>query len=253
LSVDEAIDELYGSSLDEFVTTRARVAKAVRDAGDPDGAQAIAKLRKPTVAAWVLNQLSRRHRRDVDLLLDAGHRLREAQAGALAGDESSGFESARRAELEARRRLQGHARLISQERGRTSPAVLDQVDESLRAAAISEDGRELLARGRFVEPIRAEGFDVVSRIAEAAEPRRASSRQAQAQHGRREAEAALEEARSKLREAERAAREAEQQAGRLDAESRRARKAADAARADADLAAGLVEAAERRLRQRRGR
>jgi hypothetical protein len=179
--------------------------------------------------------------------------LREAQAGALAGDESSGFESARRAELEARRRLQGNARLISQERGRTSPAVLDQVDESLRAAAISEDGRELLARGRFVEPIRAEGFDVVSRIAAAAEPRRASSRQAQAQHGRREAEAALEEARSKLREAERAAREAEQQAGRLDAESRRARKAADAARADADLAAGLVEAAERRLRQRRGR
>jgi hypothetical protein len=201
----------------------------------------------------VLNQLSRRHRRDVDLLLDAGHRLREAQAGALAGDESSGFESARRAELEARRRLQGNARLISQERGRTSPAVLDQVDESLRAAAISEDGRELLARGRFVEPIRAEGFDVVSRIAEAAEPRRASWRQAQAQHGRREAEAALDEARSKLREAERAAREAEQQAGRLDAESRRARKAADAARADADLAAGLVEAAERRLRQRRGR
>ena len=36
-----------------------------------------------TVAAWVLNRLARQHRRDVDLLLDAGHRLREAQAGAL--------------------------------------------------------------------------------------------------------------------------------------------------------------------------
>jgi hypothetical protein len=224
----------------------------VRDAGDQDAARAIAKLRKPTAAAWVLNQLSRRHRRDVDILLDAGHRLREAQAGALAGEAGSGFERARKAELEARRSLKGKAQLISQERGRTSAAVLDQVEESLRAAAISENGRELLARGRFLEPIRAEGFDVVSRIAAAAEPRR-TPRRSKAQDEGREADATLEKARSKLREAERAAREAERDADRVQAESARARRSADGARAEADLAAAEVEAAERRVRQRRGR
>lgn len=252
MSVDEAIDELYGASPDEFVATRARIAKKVRDAGDEESAQTIAKLRKPTAAAWVLNQLSRRHRRDVDLLLDAGHRLREAQAGALAGGEGSGFEAARKAELEARRRLRGKAEQIAQERGRTSTAVLGQVEESLRAAAISEDGRELLARGRFVEPIRAEGFDVVSRIAATAEPRRATPR-AKAQDERREAEAALEQTRSKLREAETAAREAERNADRLEADSVRARTSAAEARAEAERAATDVEAAEERVRELRGR
>ena len=87
MDLDEAIDELYGASLDEFVAERTRLAKELRDAGNREEAQAVAKLRKPNVAAWVLNQLARRNRREIDLLLDAGHRLREAQAGAMAGQE----------------------------------------------------------------------------------------------------------------------------------------------------------------------
>jgi hypothetical protein len=248
VTLDEALDELYGAPLAAFVAERKRLAKEL----PAEERDAFTALRKPSVAAWTLNQLARRHRRDVDLLLDAGHRLREAQAGALDGGEGSGFETARKAELEARRGLKGKAQLISQERGRTSTAVLDQVEESLRAAAISEDGRELLARGRFVEPIRAEGFDVVSRIAAAADPRR-TPRSAKARDERREAEAGLEQARSKLRDAEQAAREAERNADRLDAESARARRSAADARAEAELAAADVEAAERRVKRLRGR
>jgi len=166
LNLEEAIDQLYGAGLDAFVAERRRLVDEARGAGDRDAARAIAGLRKPTVAAWVLNQLSRRHRRDVDLILDAGQRLRDAQAGLLAGEEPAGFEDARKTELESLRRLKAHAeRLMSSERGQTSAAVLRQVEESLRAAAVSESGRELLARGRFVEPIRAEGFDVLNQIA----------------------------------------------------------------------------------------
>src|SRR6266536_1742685 len=102
MSLDEAIDELYGADLDDFVAERARLAKGLREEGDGAGAQTMAKLRKPSVAAWILNQLARRNRREVDLLLDAGHRLREAQAGALSGAERDAFEQARKTERASR-------------------------------------------------------------------------------------------------------------------------------------------------------
>jgi len=219
LNLEEAIDQLYGAGLDAFVAERRRLVDEARGAGDRDEARAIAGLRKPTVAAWVLNQLSRRHRRDVDLLLDAGHRLRDAQAGLLAGEEPAGFEDARKTEL-----------------------------ESLRAAAVSESGRELLARGRFVEPIRAEGFHVLNQIAAAARPRAASRKRARPDE-RREAEAALRQATAKLRDAERAARDAELEADRLHADSVRARKTAEGLRARAERAAADVQAAEERVRR----
>ena len=161
MDLEVATDELYAAGLDEFVSERSRLAKALREAGRTEDAQAFAKLRKPTVPAWVLNQLSRRSRRDVDLLLDAGHRLREAQAVALAGKEKDEFERARKTERDALRTLNKEAeRLLIAERGGASASVLNQVGEALRAAAISETGRETLARGRFTEPMRAEGFDV---------------------------------------------------------------------------------------------
>ena len=148
MSLDEALDELYAASLDEFVAERKRLAKQL----DGHDAKTVAALRKPNVAAWALNQLSRRNRRDVDLLLDAGHRLRQAQAGVLRGEERQSFEQARRTESDALKRLTAAAEsLLRAERGSTSSAVLSQVNEGLRAAAISEDGRELLARGRFTE------------------------------------------------------------------------------------------------------
>jgi hypothetical protein len=253
LNLEKAIDELYGVGLESFVAERGRLVEEARGAGHGEEARAIAGLRKPTVAAWVLNQLSRRHRRDVDLLLDAGHRLRDAQAGLLAGEAPAGFEDARKTELESLRRLKAHAeQLMSSERGQASTATLRQVEESLRAAAVSESGRELLARGRFVEPIHAEGFDVINQIAAGARPRAASRKQARPDE-RREAEAALRQATSKLRDAERAARDAELEAERLQADSARARKAAEGLRARADRAAAGVQAAEERVRQSRRR
>ena len=66
MNLEEAIDELYGAGFDAFVAERRRLVEEARGAGDRDEARAIAGLRKPTVAA--------------------GHRLRDAQAGLLAGE-----------------------------------------------------------------------------------------------------------------------------------------------------------------------
>jgi hypothetical protein len=237
VTFDEALDELYGAPLDEFVAERTRLAKKL----DGDDAGAFAKVRKPNVAAWVLNQLARRERRDVDLLLDAGHRLRQAQAGVLRGAEKTAFEDARRKESDALKRLtKASERLLRDSRGSASSSALTQINEGLRAAAITEEGRELLARGRFVEPPKAAGFDafagidVPKRPAKARQPAR---KQANADE-RRRAAAELRELEHRLKAAQREAEKAEKQA--------------TAARAEADALAEEVADAERRLRDLRG-
>jgi hypothetical protein len=232
VTLDEALDELYGAPLDEFVAERKRLATKL----DGDDAKAFAKIRKPNVAAWVLNQLARRERRDVDLLLDAGHRLRQAQAGVLRGAEKETFEDARRKESDALKRLTKAAeRLLRAERGTASASALTQIAESLRAAAITEEGRELLARGRFTEPLRATGFDAFAGIDVPAPKKRRAPKQTDEQ---REAAAALRELERRLHAAERKAEQAETQAR--------------AARGEADALAEEVDAATRRLKKLRG-
>lgn len=206
MNLDEAADQLYGTALEDFVAERTRLVKELRAVGRREDAETLAKSRKPTVGGWVLNQLARRNRREVDLLLNAGYRLREAQAGALGGQDREAFEQARKAQSDVLRRLRSEAeRFLKEERSGASASVLNEVEEALRATAISETGREALACGLFVEPPRAEGFDVVSEVAGLAPLQMPAGRKDTRQNERREATARLKEARAKLRDAERTA------------------------------------------------
>src|SRR2546430_16501960 len=103
--VDSAVDELYAASLESFTRSRNDLAKALRDAGDRDAAERVGSLQKPTVAAWAVNQLSRRHRREVDLVLDAGHRLIETQQGGRSAEELASAAKRQRDEVGALVRL----------------------------------------------------------------------------------------------------------------------------------------------------
>jgi hypothetical protein len=240
MTLDDAIDRLYGVALAEFVPERAQLVKELRAAGQREDADAVGKLKKPTVAASVLNRLAREHRRDVDLLLDAGHRLREAQAGVLRGDERESFERARKQEVDAMRRLLREAESLG-----ASGSALAQVEQSLRAAAISEEGRELLARGRFVKPFEAtSGFDVVAGLAGDAVASPRPRAQATKSDERRRARDELKDARARLREAESEARTAAQEVDRLRAELDRAESAAEDAEERVDAARRDVEAAK---------
>jgi hypothetical protein len=233
VTLDEATDDLYGAALDAFVGERTRLARELREAGDREGAEQVAKLKKPTVAAWALNQLAREHRRDVDLLLDAGHRLRQAQEGVVGGADREAFEKAQKTERDALRRLtQQASRLV----GGASAQVLSQISGTLRAAAVSEQGRELLARGRFTAPLEAEGFDVFGALP--ASPAARPKKQGRAQ----KANAELKKAREQLRELESEAKAAEREAERLKAEWKKSERAAESARV-------AVAAAERELTQ----
>src|SRR4029450_10780087 len=82
----EVADELYAPPPPEFRTARDEQARQARAAGDADLAEAIKKLRRPTVSAWLVNLLIREAPGQVRELLELGESLREAQQ-ALAGDQ----------------------------------------------------------------------------------------------------------------------------------------------------------------------
>ena len=237
MTLDEAVDELYGADPDAFVAERTRLAREMKDSGEMDAAAQLAKLKKPTVAAWALNQLARRHRRDVDLLLDAGHRLRQAQEKVVGGADREAFEQAQKTEREALRRLTQQASALL---GGASAQVLSQISGTLRTAAVSEEGRELLARGRFTTPLETEGFDVFGGL-----PAPAARRSRKAAPARRSNEE-LKQARARLRELERTVREAERAAEKLKTEWQKGERAAESARVALAAAQREVKEAERR-------
>ena len=73
----EIADELYGLGLGDF--TSARDAKAKELKGTPLAAE-VKALRKPSLAAWVVNLLVRRDAEQVAQVLTVGASLREAAA-----------------------------------------------------------------------------------------------------------------------------------------------------------------------------
>jgi hypothetical protein len=249
MDFDESVDELYGAPLEDFVPTRSDLARTLRDGGSRDEAQELAKLRKPTLHAWVLNQLARR-RRDVGLLLEAGARLREAQAGLLGGAGQGEFERARSAERDVVTRLLGKAEALLRGHGSSPAAGLNEIGQTLRNAAVSDEGRELLTRGRFTKTLGSRGFDLVGELAASA-PRarraRTGKRAKTDLERERRAKEALREAKEQLRDAEKVARAARGEAERLAVEARDAARAAERAERTVDTARADVARAESRL------
>jgi hypothetical protein len=75
-----AVAELYGADPDAFTERRKALVAAAREAGDRDSASAIAALRKPTRAAWVVNRLARAEPSAAGRLADLASELRAAEA-----------------------------------------------------------------------------------------------------------------------------------------------------------------------------
>jgi hypothetical protein len=275
-SLEKELDRLYGLEPDTFVTERDRLARELREADQREEAEQVKRLRKPTISAWTINQLARQERREVDLLLDAGHRLREAQQGLLAGENPRSLDEARRTPRDALTSLRKTAGRILAEAGRGSEATLDRIMGTLQAAAVSAEGRELLARGRLTGDLEATGFELLLPLAEGVPPKKEPPRQRDAERTRaqlrkasrlRERQAVqerqeqhdrerLDEERRRLREAratakaaDKALRTAERDAGKVrrdlaQAEERMHKRQADAARAQT-----AVERAEKQLRE----
>jgi hypothetical protein len=149
---DEAIDRLYGLALEEFIPQRDALAKELRDAGHRGEATAVKALRKPTVAAWAVNQAVRSQPRAARELWEAGDALAAAQEAVLSGKGSGGdLREAAERERAALDPLVDAARgLLTASGGDLSETTIDRVRATLQAAAIDPDARDDVAEGRAV-------------------------------------------------------------------------------------------------------
>jgi hypothetical protein len=154
------LNELYGLALDRFIPERASLVRELRAGGKREQAATVAAARKPSVAAWAVNQLVRTRRAEMDELLAAGQAVREAQEGVLAGSADPGdLRAAAARERAAVDGLVGTARgLLSSGGHELSAATLERVSETLHAAAVDDEARAKVSAGRLVRELRHAGL-----------------------------------------------------------------------------------------------
>jgi hypothetical protein len=153
-------DDLYGLALDQFILERTALTRALRADKRRDEAAAVAALRKPSVAAWAVNQLVRSQGAAVGELYVAGDALREAQANLLAGSgDGRALRVANERERAAVDALVESARgLLDSDGHELSPAVIERFADTLHAAALDEHAREQVRSGRLERELRHVGL-----------------------------------------------------------------------------------------------
>jgi hypothetical protein len=251
-------DELYGLPLDRFIPERRALARALRADARREQAAEVERLRKPSVAAWAVNQLVRTQSCAVAELFDAGDALREAQTDLLAGRGEAG---ALRAAVE-RERAAVDA-LVSAARGlltsgglELSPAVIDRVADTMHAAAFDDDARDRVRGAHLERELRHAGLGLIGAPAAAAPVERPANRttpaKADPQGAKAKADAhdpkAQADATANGAAAAQAASAAQRaERGRARAQAREAARAAESrAQRLADRAARAVQVAEQR-------
>lgn len=146
--VDEAevADELFGAPRDEFVPIRSRRAAEAKADGDADLARRIAALRKPTVAAWLVNQLVRRYPEDVTDL----ERLATELADAHRHGSGDRLREAGQARRELLRRLEKRVRDVAGDTGvRLGDDAATQIATTFQVALINPAALRAVQGGRL--------------------------------------------------------------------------------------------------------
>jgi hypothetical protein len=222
-ALDGEIDRLYGLPLGEFTKERDALARQLKSQGRGDEAADVGALRKPVLAAWVVNRLARERRQDVSALVEAAEAVRKGKSDA---DE--------RFRATADDLVRAAREVLAAEGRKATDAVVRDVATTLRSAAAADP--KLLTSGRLTEPVEATGFEAMAgAVPPAKRPARTQPRQ-----DRNAEKARLEKARAALAEARHEARALGREADRSEREARRAR-------ADAEAAERRVAEAEERL------
>jgi hypothetical protein len=159
VSVDSP-EDLYGLPLDQFVPSRAALVKALRAQKRREDASDVAALRKPSVAAWAVNQLVRTEPKALQALFETGDDLARAQAQAAAGKGGGDAmrDASRRQRDAVSDLLVAAERLLSSKGQSVSQATSERVGETLRAAANDEDARRQVAGGCLTRELRFVGI-----------------------------------------------------------------------------------------------
>jgi len=238
------IDRLYVAPRDQFVRERDSLARALRKAGDRETATQVAGLRKPTLVAWTINQLAATRRREVDLLLDAGQRIIDAQQASISSGARAELDAAQASLRRAVSTLtESASALLGPEASRTTVA---RIAETLRTAATAPAGRELLARGQLTEELSETGWEIVAGFSPGppARPKRGGNAAAEPRKAPPSPAAELRAQEKRLRELERAHAAAERKQREAGRQERTAADRLEELRASRSIADAQVEAIE---------
>jgi hypothetical protein len=252
--LSDEVDELFGVRPEEFVATRTALAKQLRADGRKDEAAAVAKLRRPSAAAWALNQVARGQPALVAAAIDAGEELRAASERAVAGrpDELRAATAAERAAADA------VVKAAAPHLGARADALGPVLLATLRVAALDGAVADELRRGVLVGDHEQPGFGFGLEVDDSPIVRRPPKKPklravpdlAPEPEEDPEAAARATAARAAAREAERARRKEraarQRTAERLTKEATRLAKEADDAEAEAQTARSSADAAQER-------
>jgi len=256
------VDRLFQLPLSEFTPARNALATTLKNSGDTDESERVKALPKPTLSAWVANQLYWRDRLAFDRLLAAGNQFRTAQAAQLAGKSTD-----LRAPLDARRDalsdLTKRAADVLRESGHpASPETMRRIMTTLEALATYGGQTAAAPAGRLTSDVDPPGFEALAALVPrggasarqgGAPPRVIPFNQPKTETSAKQSGSTEEKARrrdAELRQKQAAARKALLDAERDLKEAKRAAEQARAAMKEAAANAKEMESAKAALETR---
>ena len=274
-SYEHAVSELYRAPHASFVSERRRLAGELKAEGDKSGAERLAKLGRPPISAWAVNQLWWHAREAFDELFDTATQLRKGKLSASPAHRkaiaklevlarqllSEAGHSANDATLRRiAMTLSGLAAAGSFEPDAPGALTKDREPPGFEAFGIASLGgeqvedepaaRETSAHGS-AELVKAKGREIdAKRLGEAAAAKRKRDAEAEAEAAERKREAEAQAKRraqrakleSKLRDAKMALAEREHERGRIAEQLATAERGVERARASVDAAQAELEA-----------
>ena len=149
----EIADELYALAPEEFTAARDKAAKAARDDGDRELADAVKKFRKPSISTWLVNVVARTEQ--LDDLLDLGAALREAQR-TLDGAEL------RTMSRQRHQVIRSLSELAHQRSGKkVGDSAQREFEATLEAALADDAAAEAVRSGRLMRALTSTGLEPV--------------------------------------------------------------------------------------------
>ena len=228
----------------EFTAARNVLAAKLKKSGHAEEAERVKAMPKPSLPAWVVNQLYWRHTKEFDTLIAAGDRFRDAQSAQLAG-KSVDMRGPLDARREALAELTKLAVAVLRHAGNSAtPDVIRRITTTLEALATYGSHPGAPPAGRLTDDIDPPGFEALASLVpqigrskhaseptriipfkQKREPKTAKKKTTPEEEERRRAEArtaALAEAKAAVAAAERNLRDARKSAEQAEAALKKA-------------------------------
>ena len=155
LDLDSAVGELYGLHPDEFLGARRTLAAQAKADKDTGLAKAIDSIRKPTAAAWAINQLVRARPADIARLVELAAGLHDAQEKM----DGSALKTLGRERTKLVDELvRSTSEVATEAGGALSVPVANQVRETFVAALATTAAADAVGSGQLTRALSYAGF-----------------------------------------------------------------------------------------------